>query len=68
MTTITKVKLKKSNDQTNIDTYRVATNITKYQIISKFFFLSIVIPKLIEIWQLFYAKMYVIMSKINIIK
>ena len=30
MTTFIKTKLKKSNDQTNIDKYRVAANITEY--------------------------------------
>ena len=35
MTTLRKVKLKKSDDPTNIDKYRVAANITKYHIISK---------------------------------
>ena len=32
MTTFIKVKLKKSDDQTNIDLYRVAENITEYQL------------------------------------
>ncbi len=32
MTTFIKVKLKKSIDQTNIDKYRVALNITEYVI------------------------------------
>ncbi len=32
MTTFIKAKLKKSDDQTNIDKYRVAANITKYHI------------------------------------
>ncbi len=31
MTTFTKMKFKKSDDQTNIDKYRVPANITKYQ-------------------------------------
>ena len=34
MTTFIKAKLKKSDDQTNIDKYRVAANITEYHIIS----------------------------------
>ncbi len=33
MTTFIKVNLKKSEDQTNIDKYRVAVNITKYHTI-----------------------------------
>ena len=40
-----KAKLKKSDDQTNIDKYRVAPNVTEYHIISKFIFLRIIIPK-----------------------
>ncbi len=35
MTTFIKAKLKKSDDQTNIDKYRVAANITEYHMISK---------------------------------
>ncbi len=35
MTTFIKSKLKKLNDQTNIDEYRVTVNITEYQIISR---------------------------------
>ena len=34
MTTLIKTKFKKSDDQTNIDKYRVAANITEYHIIS----------------------------------
>ncbi len=36
MTTFKKGKLKKSDDQTNIDIYRVAVNSIEYYIISKF--------------------------------
>ena len=36
MTTVTKAKLKKSNDQTNIDKYRVDAKITEYHIITRF--------------------------------
>ena len=39
MTILLKVKLKKSDDQTNIDKYRLAANITEYHIISKLIFL-----------------------------
>ena len=35
MTTFIKTKLKKSDEQKNIDKYRVAANITEYHIISK---------------------------------
>ena len=35
MTTFIKTKLNISDDQTNIDKYRLAANITKYHIISK---------------------------------
>ena len=40
MTTIIKAKLEESNDQMNIDKYRVAANITEYHIISKLIFLK----------------------------
>ncbi len=35
MTTLIKVKPKKSDDRTNVDKYRVAANITEYHILSK---------------------------------
>ena len=35
MTTFIKTKLNKLDDQTNIDKYRLAANITEYHIISK---------------------------------
>ena len=35
MTTFIKVKLKKSDDQTNIDKYKLSANITDYHNISK---------------------------------
>ena len=45
-----KVKLKKSEDQMNIDIYGVAANITEYHIISKLIFQRIIIKNsLIEI-------------------
>ncbi len=50
------IKLKKSDDQTNIDKYKVAVNITEYHIISKLIFLRIIIPKLVMIRQLFHVK------------
>ncbi len=40
MTKFIKTKLKKSDDQTNIDKYREAANITEYHILSKFYFLE----------------------------
>ena len=43
MTTFIKAKLKKSDDQTNIDKYKGAANATEYHIISKL----IIILKLI---------------------
>ena len=49
MTTFIKTKLKKSVDQTIIDKYRVAANITEYHIISKLIFLRIIILKFMEI-------------------
>ena len=50
MITFVEAKLKKSDDQTNIDKYRVAAaNITEYHIISKLIFLRIIIPKFMMI-------------------
>ncbi len=45
MTALIKAKLEKSDDQTNIDKYRAAANITEYHIISKLIFLRIIISK-----------------------
>ncbi len=45
MTTFIKAKLKKSDDQMNIDKYRVAAIVIEYLIISKLIFLIITIPK-----------------------
>ncbi len=42
---IHKSKVKKTDNQTNIDKHRVAANITEYHIISKLIFLRIIIPK-----------------------
>ena len=39
------LKLKNSDDQTNIDKYRVAANIAEYHIISKLIFRRIIIQK-----------------------
>ena len=46
LTVLTKTKLKISNEQTNIDRFRVTANITEYHIISKLIFLRIIIPKI----------------------
>ena len=54
MTTFIKVKLKKSDDQTNIDKYRVAANITEYHIKSKLIFNRIIILKFTR--QLFHVE------------
>ncbi len=40
MKTFIESKLKKSDDQTNIDKYRIVANITEYCIISKNLFIS----------------------------
>ncbi len=53
MTTFNKTKFKKSDDQTNIDKYRLAANITEYHIISKLIFN---IPKFMKKRRLFYVK------------
>ncbi len=44
----------KSDDQTNIDKYREAANITEFHCITISIFLRIIIPKFIMISQLFY--------------
>ena len=59
MTTFIKTKFKKSDDQANIDKYRVAANVKEYHIMSKLIFLGIIIPKFMKIRQLFHVKMYV---------
>ncbi len=46
MTTFIKTKLKKPDDQTNINNYRAA-NIAEYHIISKLIFLRIIYEKYI---------------------
>ncbi len=56
MTTFIKGKLKKSDNKTNIDKYRVAANITEYHITSKLIFSRIIIPKFMMIRQLFPVK------------
>ncbi len=55
MTIFIKTKFKKSYDQTNIDKYRVAANITDYHIISKLIFLKLIIPKFLKKRRLFHV-------------
>ena len=45
MTTFIKTKFKISDDQTNIGKYRLAANITEYQIISKLILQRIIFTK-----------------------
>ncbi len=45
LTTFIKTKFKISRDQTNIDKYRLAQNITEYHIISKLILQRIIITK-----------------------
>ncbi len=45
MISFTKEKLRKSDDQTNIEKYRVVGNITKHTTILKLIFQRIIIPK-----------------------
>ena len=59
MTTFIKMKLKKSEDQMNIDIYG---NITEYHIISKLIFQRIIIKKLLMIRQLFDIKQSMLKS------
>ena len=56
MTAFIKTKLKRSNDETSIDKYRVAANITEYQIVLKLIFFRIIIPKFMKIRQLFHVR------------
>ncbi len=56
MTTFIKTEFKKSDDQTNIEKYRILANITEYHIISKLIFIRISIPKFMKIRQLFHVK------------
>ncbi len=45
-----------SDDQTNIDKYRLAANITEYHIISKIILQKIIISKFMMIRQWFHVK------------
>ena len=49
MKTFMKAELKKSDEQTNIDKYREAANITENRIISKLIFHRIIIPKFLDV-------------------
>ncbi len=53
MTTFINAKVRQSDDQTNIDKYRVAANVAEYHIMSKLTFPKIIIPKFMMILQLF---------------
>ena len=55
MTTFITAKLKKADDQTNIEKYRVDANFTEYHIISKFIFLRIINTKFMMARQLFHV-------------
>ena len=50
------MKLKKSDDHTNIDKYIEASYITEYPIISKLIFLRIIFSKFMKIKKLFHVK------------
>ena len=56
MTTFMKAKLNKSDDQPNIDKYKIAANIKKKYFISKLIFLRIIILNFMMIRQLFQVK------------
>ena len=56
MTTFTKNVFKISDDQTNIDKYRFAANITEYHIISKLILQRISIPKFMIIRKIISCK------------
>ena len=58
MTTFKKTKFKISDDQTNIDKYRLAANITEFYILSKLILQRIIIPKFMIIRQLFHVKIF----------
>ena len=63
MKTFIKTKFKISDDQTNINKYRLAANITEYHIISKLIFKRIIIPKFMMIRQLFHVKFFQLKEK-----
>ena len=51
------------DDQTNIDKYRLAVNITEYHIISTLILQRIIIPKFMMIRQLFHVKIFQLKEK-----
>ncbi len=53
MTSFIKGKLRETEEQMNINKYRVAANITEYYIILKLIYLRIIIPKFMMLRQLF---------------
>ena len=63
-----KTKLKKSDDQTSVDKYRLTANIIEYHNKSKLFFLRIIIPKFMKKRQLFHVKHVCKNVKINMFK
>ncbi len=66
MTKSIQTKLKKFNNQTNIDKYRVAANISEYHSKSKLILLRITITNFMMMRQLFHVKMYVKIYKIDV--
>ena len=56
MTPFIETKFKVSDDQMNIDKYRLSANITEYHFLSKLILQTIIIPKFMMIRQLFYVK------------
>ena len=54
MTTFIKTKFKISDNQTNIDKYRLAANITEYHIISKLILQRIIIKNFCESFEVQY--------------
>ena len=67
MTTFIKTKFKISDDQTNIDKYRLAASITEYHIKSNIILQRIIIPKFMMMRQLFHVKNFQMKEK-NLVK
>ena len=53
-----KKKFKIPDDQTNIEKYSLAANITEYHIISKLILQRTIIPKFMMVKQLFHVKIF----------
>ncbi len=68
MTTFIKTKFNISDDQTNIDKYRLAANITEYHILSKLIIQRIITPKFMMIRQLFHVKIFQFKERKNWLK